>query len=97
MKQRKSVVISILLVLGILAGCASLPEMSMLTPAKKPDVGPTGSPTEAKPNPPFWHRFLSPPAQLYDIEAIAGSLFEGVNKERWEQAQSGLGICCKTI
>ena len=90
MKQRHSVLISILLILGILAGCASLPNMSMLTPVKKPDVGPTGAPVDAKPNPPFWHRFLSPPTQLYDLEAIAGSLFKGVNKERWEQAQSGL-------
>ena len=90
MRQRKFLVISILLAISMLAGCASLPETNMLTPAKKPDVGPTGEPTEAKPNPPFLQRFLSPPAQLYDIEAIAGSLFEGVNKERWEQAQAGL-------
>lgn len=62
----------------------------MLTPAPKPEVGSTGKPVESKPNPPLTHRFWSPPGELYDMEAIAGVLFEGINKEKWEQARQGL-------
>ncbi len=58
--------------------------------AKYPDVGPTGKPAEPKTNPPFFHRFRSAPTQLYDLEALAGSTFEGINKENWEQAEAGL-------
>lgn len=61
----------------------------LMSPAKKPEVGPAGKPTEAKPNPPFFERFASAPGQLYDLEAIAGSLFAAVNKEDWPQAESG--------
>jgi len=57
---------------------------------KKPDIGPAGKPGESKANPPFFNRFRSAPAQLYDLEALAGSTFEGINKENWEQAEAGL-------
>lgn len=72
-------------------GCALLAGLGgMLTPAPKPEVGSTGTPVESKPNPPLLHRFWSPPGELYDLEAIAGVLFEGINKEKWEQAREGL-------
>jgi len=35
-------------------------------------------------------RFASAPNQLYDLEAIAGTVFEGVNKENWQQAEAGV-------
>lgn len=57
---------------------------------KSPDVGPAGKPAEAKGNPPFFNRLRAAPTQLYDLEAIAGSTFEGINKENWEQAEAGL-------
>jgi hypothetical protein len=62
----------------------------MLTPSKKPDIGPAGKPVESKPNPPILERFYSAPSQLYDLEAIAGTTFEGINKENWPQAETGL-------
>lgn len=67
-----------------LTGCG------LMGPAPKPEVGPAGKPTEAKPNPPVVERFSAAPDRLYDLEAIAGSLFEGINKENWPQAESGL-------
>lgn len=57
---------------------------------QKSEVGPTGKPVESKPNPPILERFLSPPIQLYDLEATAGVLFEGINNEKWDQAHQGL-------
>lgn len=63
---------------------------SMLNPAKKPDIGPAGVPPKAKSNPPFAERFLSPPTELYDLEATAGVIFEGIRKEQWAQAEKGL-------
>jgi len=68
----------------ILSGCG------MLTPIKKPEIGPAGKPTESVPNPPLTQRFWSPPGELYDLEATAGVIFEGINKENWMQAQEGL-------
>lgn len=62
---------------------------SLLTPAKKPEIGPAGKP-ETKGNPPIVERFKSPPYQLYDLEMTAGALFAGVNAEDWNQAQAGL-------
>jgi hypothetical protein len=62
----------------------------MLTSAQKPDIGPTGKPTESKPNPPIIERFWSPPGELYDLEATAGVIFEGINTADWPQAQAGL-------
>ncbi len=63
----------------------------MLSPAaRKPDVGPAGKPAESLPNPPIIERFWSPPGELYDLEAIAGVVFEGVNKLDWGQAEAGL-------
>lgn len=75
-----------LLVLSLFA----LSACGMVQPAKKPEVGPAGKPVEAKPNPPVMERFRSAPTQLYDLEAIAGSLFEGINKGNWPQAESGI-------
>ena len=75
----------VLMLLGVfLSGCG------MLTPVKKPEIGPAGKPAESKTNPPFMQRFVSPPSQLYDLEATAGAIFEGLNKENWSQAQTGL-------
>lgn len=69
----------------LVSGCSLLSG-----PAAKPEIGPAGKPVESKPNPPFWERFYSAPAELYDLEATAGVVFEGVNKENWNQAQEGL-------
>ena len=63
---------------------------SMFAPLKKPEIGPTGKPVETKPNPPFTQRFMSPPKELYDLEATAGVIFEGINKKNWIQAENGL-------
>jgi hypothetical protein len=68
----------------LLSGC------NMFTPAKKPEIGPAGSPVEAKPNPPLTQRFVSPPGELYDLEATAGVIFQGINKGDWSQVESGL-------
>jgi len=70
----------------LLSGC------NMFTPVKKPEIGPTGSPIEAeiKPNPPLTQRFISPPGELYDLEATAGVIFQGINKGDWLQVESGL-------
>lgn len=73
-----------------LAALMAFTGCGMLSPAKKPEIGPTGKPVESKPNPPVVERFYSAPAQLYDLEAIAGSTFEGINKENWPQAEAGL-------
>ncbi len=74
----------LLLAASIAAGCG------LMAPAQKPDIGPAGKPPDAKPNPPVMERFAAAPAQLYDLEAIAGTVFEGVNKENWQQAEAGL-------
>ena len=78
-------IISLLFLLLLLNGCGLLSE-----PAPKPEIGPTGKPVESKPNPPFMERFFSAPVELYDLEATAGVVFEGINKEDWSQAQAGL-------
>jgi len=62
----------------------------VMTPAKKPEIGPAGKPVETKPNPPILERFWSPPINLYDLESIAGQTFEGINKEQWPTAEAGL-------
>jgi hypothetical protein len=67
----------------------ALPGCSWWTPAKKPDIGPAGKP-EYKSNPPLTERFKSPPYQLYDLETTASILFDGLNSESWDQAQTGL-------
>ncbi|SHI34434.1 hypothetical protein [Propionispora hippei] len=67
-----------------LSGC------SMLQPAPKPEIGPAGKPLDSLPNPPFNQRFVPPPAELYDLAATAGVIFEGVNKKNWQQAKEGL-------
>jgi hypothetical protein len=68
----------------LLSGC------NMFTPVKKPEIGPAGSPVEAKPNPPLIQRFASPPGELYDLEATAGVIFQGINKRDWLQVESGM-------
>lgn len=57
-------------------------------PAPKPDFGPAGKPAEAKPNPPLLSRFATAPVELYDLEAGAGAVFEGLNKGDWQQAEN---------
>ena len=74
----------------LMVSCFLFSACSLYEPAKKPDIGPAGKPTDSKPNPPFTERFLSPPAELYDLEATAGVVFEGINKENWTQSESGL-------
>lgn len=83
----KIVTITLILLSFLLSGCSSFPG---LRPAPKPEIGPAGKPVESKPNPPFIERFFSAPAELYDLEATAGVVFEGINKEDWSQAQAGL-------
>lgn len=68
----------------LLSGC------SMFSPAKKPEIGPAGKPVETKPNPPLTQRFTAPPEELYDLEATAGVIFEGIVNGNWTQAESGL-------
>lgn len=82
----KFIVLLLLFVQVWLTGCGSL----LSGPAAKPEIGPSGKPADSKPNPPFMERFFSAPAQLYDLEASAGVVFEGINKGDWSQAQSGL-------
>lgn len=67
----------------LLSGCNSF------TPLKKPEIGPAGNPVETKPNPPLSQRFESPPKELYDLEATAGVIFQGINKKDWFQAERG--------
>lgn len=81
-------VAALTLVFLLLAGCGLAPGLS--EPAPKPEIGPAGKPVESKPNPPFVERFISAPVELYDLEATAGVVFEGINKEDWSQAQAGL-------
>ncbi|MDR3564103.1 MAG: hypothetical protein P4N59_22060 [Negativicutes bacterium] len=58
---------------------------------RKPiEIGPAGKPAEAKTNAPLLTRYRSAPAPLYELEAIAGWTFEGINKENWEEAETGL-------
>lgn len=75
---------AVLLIAVLLTGCG------LMGPAQKPDIGPAGKPVEFKPNPPLLERFHAAPDKLYDLEAIAGTVFEGVNKENWPQAEAGL-------
>lgn len=77
-------VVPVLVLAVLFSGC------NMLEPAKKPEIGPAGKPPESKDNPPVTQRFWSPPSQLYDLEATAGVIFEGLTKDIWPQAQTGL-------
>ena len=67
--------------------CAILSGCGMFTPAPKPDIGPAGKPVESKPNPPVVERFQAAPVEMYDLEALAGAVFEGASKENWPHAQ----------
>ena len=82
-------IISVLFMLILLTGCGFLSGL-LSGPAPKPEIGPAGKPAESKANPPFMERFFSAPTELYDLEATAGVVFEGINKENWSQAQAGL-------
>lgn len=73
---------STLFICTLLSGC------TLMGPSQKPDVGPTGKPVESKPNPPLLERFYAAPGELYDLEATAGVIFEGINKEKWDQAEA---------
>lgn len=75
-----------LIAIALTTACLYLSGCGMFTPAPKPDIGPAGKPVESKPNPPVAERFQSPPAEIYDLEALAGAVFEGVNKQDWLQA-----------
>ena len=68
----------------LLNGC------SMGSPLQKPEIGPAGAPTQTKSNPPILQRFQSPPAELYDIEATTGVMFEGIVKKDWSKAETSL-------
>lgn len=62
---------------------------SMMEPVKKPEPGPVGTANVTNTNPPLLQRFESPPPELYDIETIAGTIFEGIIKENWPTAEAG--------
>lgn len=83
-KQYMYAAVLIIILSIVFCGCG------LYRPEKKPDIGPAGKPVDSKPNPPFAERFEPPPAELYDLEATAGVVFEGINKEDWNQAESGL-------
>ena len=76
--------VSVISLTLLVSGC------NMFTPLKKPEIGPAGSPVETKPNPPISQRFESPPKELYDLEATAGVIFQGINKKDWVQAERGI-------
>lgn len=80
-KKRSLTAIAFIIACLYLSGCG------IFTPAPKPDNGPAGKPVESKPNPPVAERFQSPPAEIYDLEALAGAVFEGVTKQNWLQAK----------
>lgn len=75
-----------LITIGFIITCLCLSGCGMFSPAPKPDIGPAGKPVESKPNPPVTERFQSPPAEIYDLEALAGAVFEGINKQNWPEA-----------
>lgn len=81
----KTFIVTVVILSFSLSGCGLLSG-----PAPKPDIGPAGKPVDSKPNPPFIERFYSAPTELYDLEATAGVVFEGINKADWAQAQAGL-------
>lgn len=78
----------ILMPIVFIITCFCLSGCGMFSPAPKPDVGPAGKPVESKPNPPVAERFQSPPAAMYDLEALAGAIFEGINKQNWQEANN---------
>lgn len=77
---------SIFLIVSLIVISVYLPGCGMFTPSPKPEIGPAGKPVESKSNPPVMERFQSPPAAMYDLEALAGAIFDGINKENWQPA-----------
>lgn len=84
--KQKTKLLAIVISFGSLfiSGCG------FFTPAPKPDVGPAGKPVEAKSNPPFMERFQNPPTEMYDMEALAGAIFEGIMKPNLSELQGNL-------
>lgn len=74
-----SVWLSSFLLLLMISGC------TLGTAEKKPEIGPTGSGPLTLPNPPFLQRFQSPPATLYDLDALAGQIYEAFAKNNSQQ------------
>lgn len=64
----------------------------LAAPAQKPEppTGPAGKGSDTKHILPLIEQLKAPPAQLYDLEQTAGSLFEGLNKGNWPQAEAAL-------
>jgi len=82
-KKSKLFISTLILILSILSGCG-------LSPARKPEIGPAGTPIETNSNPPWVERFSVAPTQLYDLEAIAATTFDGINKQNWVEAEAGV-------
>lgn len=79
--------ISVLCLISITtAGCG------LVSPAKKPNIGPIGQIQEEKIHKNFLDQLKPPPPELFDLEQIAGIIFAGVNTENWSQAQSYLPL-----
>lgn len=79
-----------LTVFGLATAC------SPLSPAKKPEVGPAGySETVDSPSP-FWQKFEKPPLAMYDLDTIAGALFENLKQHRWDEVNNQLTLLQQT-
>lgn len=74
-----SIWLSSFLIVLLISGC------SLGSADKKPEIGPTGLGSLTLPNPPFLQRFQSPPATLYDLDALAGQLYEASNQNNSQQ------------
>lgn len=83
-QKAKRIVIAIGLGSLFISGCG------FFTPAPKPDIGPAGKPVESKPNPPVIERFQNPPVEIYDMEALAGAIFEGIMRTNLSETQGNL-------
>ncbi len=78
--------ITLLCIICITVGCG------LVSPAKKPNVGPIGQIKEEKIHKNIFEQLKSPPPELFDLEQIAGVIFAGINTEEWSQAQSYLPL-----
>lgn len=87
MFQSKPILLGVATIINIsilLSGC------TMLQTSKKSDVGPIGTFAAERENPPLSERFMSPPSELYDLETATGVVFEGIMKNDWLQASTGV-------